>query len=269
MPGLVAAPRRAQLEHGVRSRPAGKRRQLVGADQKDRIVESECLERVDRARIGVERHLCLADRGERELGEPEPDRRVRLDLLVTWIGDDTDEQPIEAEALDRLFGERDVAVVRRVEGTAQDPDTTHCQITTSPPISTSEPDLTPASLSASSSSSPSGGVPTTRKPWPVRSTRYRRRSGGRGRYSRNAGSSSAGGSGAGASWGAEAEEQRFQLVDAGSRRARDAVHGHDPLVLHRERRRRGVQVGLVEDDELRPLSEAGAVALRARGRSPR
>ena len=41
---------------------------------------------------------------------------------MTWIGDDTDEQPIEAEVLDRLFGERNVAVVRRVEGTAQDPD---------------------------------------------------------------------------------------------------------------------------------------------------
>ena len=38
--------------------------------------------------------------------------RRRVDLLVTGVGDDTDEQPIEPEVLDRLPGERDVPVVR-------------------------------------------------------------------------------------------------------------------------------------------------------------
>ena len=89
--------------------------------------------------------------------------------------------------------------------------------TTSSPISTSEPGLTPASRSASSSSSPSGAVPTTRKPWPVRSTRNRRRSGGRGRYSRNVRQLLRDGRGLGDLLRAEREEQRLQLVDARTR----------------------------------------------------
>ena len=89
----------------------------------------------------------------------------RLDLLVARVGDDADEQPVEPEVVDRLAGERDVPVVRRVEGAAEDPDAAaHCQIMTSSPISTSEPGFTPAARRASSSSSPSGAVPTTRKP---------------------------------------------------------------------------------------------------------
>ena len=38
-----------------------------------------------------------------------------------------------------------------------------------------------------------------------------------------------------------------------------AVHAQDPLVLDVERRRLGKQVDLVQDDDLRPLVEAGAV----------
>ena len=125
------------------------------------------------------------------------------------VGDDADEQALEPEVVDRLAGERDVPVVRRVEGAAEDPDATaHCQIMTSSPISTSEPGLTPAARSASSSSSPSGAVPTTRNPWPVRSTLKRRRSGGLGRYSRKAGSSGGDGRGLRHLLRAEREEQR-------------------------------------------------------------
>jgi len=84
---------------------------------------------------------------------------------VARIGDDAYQQPVEPEVADGLAGERDVPDVRRVEGTAEDPDAAaHCQIMTSSPISTSEPGLTPASRRASSSASPSGAVPTTRKP---------------------------------------------------------------------------------------------------------
>ena len=135
----------------------------------------------------------------------------------------------------------------------------HFQIMTSSPTSTSEPGFTPAARSASSSSSPSGAVPTTRNPWPVRSTSKRRRSGGFGRYSRNAGSASPPARAPAAPAGAEREEQALELVDPCSRRARDAVDGDDPLVLDGERRRLRVEIGLVEDDELRALAEAGAV----------
>ena len=181
--------------------------------------------------IGVERHLCLVDRGERELGEPEPDRRVRLDLLVTWIGDDTDEQPIEAEALDRLFGERDVAVVRRVEGTAEDPDTAHCQIIdlvadldlrARPDTCVPERLLELLSFRRRADDPEALAGAQHAVPAPFgrpRAVLEECRQLLRGRLGR------------GSVLGAEREEQRFQLVDPGSRRARDAVHGHDPLVL--------------------------------------
>ena len=37
------------------------------------------------------------------------------------------------------------------------------------------------------------------------------------------------------------------------------MHGEDPVVVHREPRRLGREVGLVEDDDLRPLVETRAV----------
>ena len=186
---------------------------------------------------------------------------ARVDLLVARVGDDAHEQALEPEVVDRLAGERNVPVVGWIEGAAEDPDrAAHFQIMTSSPTSTSEPGFTPAARSASSSSSPSGAVPTTRKPWPVRSTLKRRRSGGFGRYSRKAGSaSSTGASSCSSLRRAEPEEQALELVDARSRRARDAVDGHDPLVLDGERRRLRVEVRLVEDDELGALTEARAV----------
>ena len=107
--------------------------------------------------------------------------------------------------------------------------------TTSSPISTSAPGFTPAARSASSSSSPSGGVPTTRKPWPVRRTRKRRPRGGCGRYSRNSGSSGRGRLLELLQRRTEPKSAGLELVDPLARRARDALDGDDPLVLDPER----------------------------------
>ena len=260
----VPGPRRRadarELEHPVGPRPGGERGELVGAEQEDRVVEAERLERVDRARERIERHLGPVDRREGELGEREPDLRRRVDLLVPRVGDDADEQAVEPEVVDRLAGERDVPVVRRVEGAAEDPDAAaHCQIMTSSPISTSEPGLTPAARRASSSSSPSGAVPTTRNPWPVRSTLNRRRSGG---------------------LGPVLEEVRQLLRDGrglldllGQSAKSRALSSSMPAPVAHEMRctatmrssstvngaGSGCEVGLVEDDELRALAEAGTV----------
>ena len=184
----------------------------------------------------------------------------RVDLLVARVGDDADQQPVEPEVVDRLAGERDVPDVRRIEGATEDPDAiAHCQIMTSSPISTSEPGLTPASRRASSSSSPSGAVPTTRNPWPVRKHLEPAALGRARAVLEEVRQLLRDGRGLLDLLRAEREEQRLELVDAGSRRARDAVHGDDALVLHRERRRLGIEVGLVQHDELRPLAETGPV----------
>ena len=103
-----------------------------------RVIEAERLERVDRARERVERDLGLVERREGELGEREPDLRGRLDLLVPGIGDDADEQPVEPEVVDRLAGESNVPVVRRVEGAAEDPDSA-CSLARSRPRRRSRP----------------------------------------------------------------------------------------------------------------------------------
>jgi hypothetical protein len=91
--------------------------------------------------------------------ELEPRVRGREDVLVARVGDDVDEQTVEPEQLHGRQGERDVPVVRRIEGAAQKP---YCHSRTSSPTSTSAPRLTPALRSASSSSGAGGGVPTTR-----------------------------------------------------------------------------------------------------------
>ena len=57
----------------------------------------------------------------------------------------------------------------------------------------------------------------------------------------------------------ELEERTLQLVDALARRARDAEHTHDPVVLELEGRRLFAEVDLVQDDRLWALLELGTV----------
>ena len=99
---------------------------------------------------------------ERELGEREACIRRGGDLLVPRLGHDADEQAPEPEVLDARAGERHVADVWRVEGSAQHAGGHGCHSSSSSPISTSAPLRTPASRKAASSSSSGGGSPETR-----------------------------------------------------------------------------------------------------------
>ena len=154
--------------------------------------------------------------------------------------------------------ERDVAEVRRVEARRR-----ACPITAdssvSSPISTSWPLRAPAALSAASSSSSSRRLAETRKPRSVRKMRY-----ARGRRLRpvdeevrQLGASSTTGSGCGR---AELEQRALELVDAragraGERERRATIRSSSS----RNAGGSGQQVDLVQDDDLRPLVEAGAV----------
>ena len=169
-----------KLEHPLRLLPREEARELVRADEEDRIVQRQRLERVDRPRERVERDLGLLERRKRQLGEEEPDLRSGADVLVARILDDPHEQPVEVESLDAAPCELDVAQVRRVERAAEDADA-HSHSSSSSPISTSTPRRMPAPRSASSSSSSLGTAPTTRKPRSVRRIRNDRRAGGAGR----------------------------------------------------------------------------------------
>ena len=121
-PGRDAEPR--ELEHPLRlastsGRRRARRRRSGRADRRGPSASSESTVRAMR----VERDLRLVDRRERELGEPRAGRGAGVSTsLCPGSRDDADEQPVEPEMLDRLAREGDVAVVRRVEGAAEDPD---------------------------------------------------------------------------------------------------------------------------------------------------
>src|SRR5206468_8613056 len=103
---------------------------------------------------------------ERTPGELEAGVGGRGDVPVPRLGHDCDEEPFEAELAESRLRECHMPVVRRVEGPTENPG--HCHSSTSSPISTWTPLRTPAARRALSSSAPSGGEPTTRKPRSVR-----------------------------------------------------------------------------------------------------
>ncbi len=79
------------------------------------------------------------------------------------------------ELLFRALGELDVTEVRRIERAAVEAERRgHASSNSSSPTSTVAPTLAPAARSARSSSSSGGGVPSTRKPPSVRSSRHAR-----------------------------------------------------------------------------------------------
>ena len=121
------------------------------------------LERVDR--VLVQLRLDGSEPCEREPRQLEPVLGGSDGLLVSGCDDHRHVQAVELQALHRRPGERDVAVVRRVERAAKD---AYCHSSVSSPISTSWPLRAPAALSTASSSSPSGASPMMRKPRSVR-----------------------------------------------------------------------------------------------------
>ena len=125
-------------------------------------------QRVDGARVLVEDDLLV---GERRAREVEARRRGSLDALVAGVGGDEHEQPLQAELALRSLRQLDVAVVRGIEGAAEETD--HgASSKVSSPTSISAPVRAPAARSARSSSSSLGGVPTTRNPVSVRKSRH-------------------------------------------------------------------------------------------------
>src|SRR5436190_7053148 len=146
-----------ELQHRVRLLPRQEVAELVGADQEQRLRPAALAQRVDRPRVRVELHLVT---GKGDAREREPRVRVEFDTLVAGIGDDEDHEPLEPEVPLRALDHRDVAEVRRIEGPAEEADQRNSS--TSSPTTTSSPSLTPAAFSAASSTSPAGGLPTTR-----------------------------------------------------------------------------------------------------------
>ena len=65
-------PEACQLEHSLRRFPGEEGREFVGADEEDGVVERERLERVDRPRKRVERHIHPADARESDPGQSQP-----------------------------------------------------------------------------------------------------------------------------------------------------------------------------------------------------
>ena len=96
-------------------------------------------------------------RREREPRHREPVLRGSVRALVACVRDHGHVQVVDPEPPHRRLGERDVAVVRRVEAAAEDAG--HCHSNASSPTSTSCPFRTPAAFSAASSSSPAGASP--------------------------------------------------------------------------------------------------------------
>src|SRR5438105_2232534 len=164
----IARPRRdgqpRALEDALRILPVEEVAELVGSDQEDGIVEAALPEHVDGALVFVELDTAIRKGGA---GEPEPGVGLELHLLVARPSGDEDHEVLQAELLLRGVGEREVAVVRRVEGPAEQ-TSRHASSTTSSPRSTSSPGRAPAAFSAAASSSSPGSRPATRKPRSVR-----------------------------------------------------------------------------------------------------
>ena len=258
-----------EVEHPLRLLPVEEAGELVGADHEDRVVERERLERVDGAPVRLERDLAPGTSAN----------AISASVSRTSAGVPTSLCPGSAttrtssrSSANRSIAarrERHVAGVRRVERAAEDARSAHgCHSSSSSPTSTSAP------------RADAGGAQrlvellarrrVARRPGSrdrCGSTRNAARRRGCGRYSRNsgrAGASSAVGSGAA---GQSANSACTSSAIPCPGRARDPVDGDDPLVGDRERRRLGVQVGLVEDDDLRAAPRARRRRARARGRS--
>ena len=148
-----------ELEDALGALPLPEVGELVAADDEDGVLGRPRLERVHGACVRIELDFYSRQMVEREPSQLEARLGRSGRLLVPGVGDDEDEEPLEAELRDRCARKGHVTDVRRIEGAAED---AYCHSSASPSSSTSAPRLTPARRSASSSSSAGGGVPTTR-----------------------------------------------------------------------------------------------------------
>ena len=119
----------------------------------------------------VEHDRVVGERSARQL-ERERSAGVSTDLCPGRAETSTIDRR-EPELVLRAPRELDMPAVRRVERAAEEPDA-HASSSSSSPTSTIAPLRAPAAFSARSSSSSDGGVPSTRKPPSVRSSRHAR-----------------------------------------------------------------------------------------------
>ena len=166
-PGRIATPSGTSSRTRSGSFQPRERRELVSAEEEDRVLRPALLERVDRSRVRVELDAGVRDIREREPRELEAGLGRRRRLLVAGIGDDEDEKRLEPVVLARRSRELDVADVRGIERAAEDPEARlrlghSCHSSTSPSTSTSTPLRMPAARSASSSSAGGGVRPAIR-----------------------------------------------------------------------------------------------------------
>jgi hypothetical protein len=160
---------RDQPQDLVRLLPGVERRPLVGAEDEDRVLERLASKQIDRVGMGIQPHLDTRHLLEGQPRQLEPRRRIEHRRLVAGPFRDEDEHAVDAEFPKGPLCQCDVTEVRGIEGAAE--NRRRQSVTVSSPISTSAPGLAPTARSASSSTSRSGGLPTTRKPRSVRKMR--------------------------------------------------------------------------------------------------
>ena len=166
-PGRMATPRRTSSRTRSGSFQRSKAASSSPPRRKIEVLGLALLERIDRARVPVELDAGVRDVREREPRELEAVRGRGGRPLVPGIGDDKDEQLVEAVVITRRAGELDVADMRGIERAAENPEPRlrlahSCHSSTSPSTSTSTPLRIPAARSASSSSAGGGVRPAIR-----------------------------------------------------------------------------------------------------------
>src|SRR5262249_9440162 len=122
------------LEHLLGLAPVEEAAELIGADDEDWIVEALGPEQLDGARIWVEPNAVAGECGARQC-QSIPDRGVNFSMRGA-LAHEYDEA-VHSEVLPRRVGNRDMAEVRRIEGTSV--EDCHSHSSTSSPTSTSSP----------------------------------------------------------------------------------------------------------------------------------
>ena len=196
--------------------------------------ERERFERIDRSRIRIERDLGAGDPANASRASSRRTAAGVAHVLVAGPLDHADEQSLEPEVRDAAPRERDVTGVRRVERASETaPTPIRAPRRRSRPRRPAAPPLRAARPRAPR---PLRGVSDDAKA-PVGAAGHGNRGlRGRGRYSRNSGSSPPrpplGGD------GTQLEERVLELADALAGDTRDVKDSDDALSSMRERRRR-------------------------------
>ena len=149
-----------QAQELLRLLPGVEHGPLIGAEDEHGVLESLVPEQVDCEGMVVQPHLGVGQVAKGQPCQLQPGRGIDHRWLVPGVRGHDHEQPVGAELAQRSLRQCDVTEVQRVERATE--DRRRQSVTVSSPISTSAPVLAPTARRASSSASPSGGVPSTR-----------------------------------------------------------------------------------------------------------